>query len=85
MSDKQEFAYIGRKPCGCIVAAVVDSPERRKDTAQKVAGFIADGLTVERVNGTLCQIATRTKPRRRRAALGPHRGGRGRGRGVTCW
>lgn len=28
MSD---FAYVGIKPCGCVVAASVDQPERRRD------------------------------------------------------
>lgn len=49
MSEQQAFAYIGKKPCGCIVAAVVDLAERKETTAQHVAEMIADGLTVERV------------------------------------
>jgi hypothetical protein len=43
-------AYVGTKPCGCTVAAVVDDPAYRKDTARSVAEFIADGLNVERVS-----------------------------------
>ena len=48
MSD--EYAYIGIKKCGCVVAAAVDSPDRPKDVAKDVAGFIRDGLTIERVS-----------------------------------
>ena len=42
-------AYIGRKECGCVVAAVVDDPKYKKDTAQSVAEFLEGGLTIERV------------------------------------
>lgn len=43
------FAYVGRKPCGCIGAAFVDKPEHAKDIAREVASWIRDGLTVERM------------------------------------
>lgn len=46
MSD---MAYIGRKACGCCVAAAVDKPEHRKDTAKHVAQWVRSGLTIERV------------------------------------
>jgi hypothetical protein len=39
--------YVGRKDCGCVVAACVDNPEHRRDTARFVADIIKDGLTVE--------------------------------------
>lgn len=39
--------YIGVKPCGCVVGIVTDTCD--KSTADYVAGFIRDGLTVERV------------------------------------
>ena len=46
-----EFGYIGKKPeCGCIVAVVVDMPGMEKATGRDVAGFIKDGLIVERVS-----------------------------------
>lgn len=48
----EHMAYIGRKSCGCVVAAYVDDPERRKDTAKEVASWIRDGLTVEHVTVT---------------------------------
>jgi hypothetical protein len=43
------MCYIGRKSCGCVVAAVVDNPDRKKDVARSVAGFIKEGLTIEHV------------------------------------
>lgn len=45
----ERMAYIGQKPCGCVVAAAVDIPECRKETAKDVAEWIRSGLTVERV------------------------------------
>jgi hypothetical protein len=49
--DKPEFAYIGRKPCGCVVAMAVDDPDRKrkKHTGKMVGSWIADGLNIERV------------------------------------
>lgn len=50
--DKPEFAYIGRKPCGCVVAMMVDDPDRKhkKRTGKEVGSWIADGLNIERVS-----------------------------------
>lgn len=42
------FLYCASRPCGCVVAARVDSPDRVKDTAKSISGWISDGLTVER-------------------------------------
>lgn len=49
--DKPEFAYIGRKPCGCVVAMMVDDPDRKhkKRTGKEVGSWVADGLNIERV------------------------------------
>lgn len=44
MSD----AYIALLPCGCIVAAIVDSFEHRSDVAKEVASWIRDGHRIER-------------------------------------
>jgi len=44
MSD----CYVGRKSCGCPVAAVVDNPEHKHDTARAIADWIRSGLTIER-------------------------------------
>lgn len=43
------YSYVGRKSCGCLVAAVVDDTDDAKDVAADVAGFIRQGLTIERV------------------------------------
>ena len=43
------FSYIGRKHCGCLVAAMVDDPEHKKDIAKEIAKWIRDGLIIERV------------------------------------
>ena len=40
--------YVGIKECGCVVAAVVDVPEHRKETAKAVQEWIRDGLQIER-------------------------------------
>lgn len=53
LSASDYMAYIGRKSCGCIVAATVDDPIFKKDTAKFVAKLLRDGLFVERVS---CQF-----------------------------
>jgi hypothetical protein len=40
--------YVGVLSCGCAVAATVDRPEWKRDTARTIAEWIKDGLTVER-------------------------------------
>jgi len=56
MSDNKEDltpTYIGRKPCGCVVFAMVDepnpTPQYRKDLAKELARCIRQGLEIERV------------------------------------
>lgn len=44
MSD----SCVAIRACGCWVAATVDRPEWRRDTAKTVAQFLRDGYTVER-------------------------------------
>lgn len=39
--------YIGRETCGCVTAVVNDDGD--KATGREVAGFIAQGRTIERV------------------------------------
>lgn len=46
--NEDKFAYIGRKPCGCVVAVATDDGDVR--TATHVYGFIVDGLTVDHVS-----------------------------------
>lgn len=42
--------YIGRMPCGCVVAVAIDDPQFKKHTAKSVADFIKEGYSVEHVN-----------------------------------
>lgn len=39
--------YVGRKPCGCVVAIVADLGD--KETGQNVAELIKDGLIIDRL------------------------------------
>lgn len=41
-----KFCYIGRRPCGCVMAITTDN--RGKDTARAVAEMIENGATVNR-------------------------------------
>jgi hypothetical protein len=49
MGDESEWAYISRKPCGCLGIAVVDNPERRNFVATEVARAVRQGEIIERV------------------------------------
>lgn len=52
MSDPNDLtvpSYIGRKPCGCVIAAVVDDGTTPKMVADALRDFVMDGLTIERV------------------------------------
>ena len=49
MSGDNGYAYVGIKPCGCMVFAFVDRPEHKRDIAKEVAVCIRSGWTVERV------------------------------------
>lgn len=44
------YSYIGRKPCGCMVAAIVDEPDMAKIIAEWLPKWIAQGLTIEHVH-----------------------------------
>jgi hypothetical protein len=44
-----DMAYVGIKACGCIVAATVDNPQHKREVAKDIAGFIRQGLSVERI------------------------------------
>lgn len=46
---EERMAYIDRSPCGCVMGAVVDSPEHRKDVARFCAETVKGGGTLERV------------------------------------
>lgn len=56
IDENERFVYVGRKKCGCAVGIVTDLGDAR--TANAVAGFIKDGLAVNRVPwSTYRQIA----------------------------
>jgi len=44
------MSYVGRKDCGCMVAAIVDDPQDRRDVAKQVGEWIRHGLTIEWVD-----------------------------------
>ena len=46
---EKKYAYIGKRPCGCIAAATLVMDDRLEDTANDVADFIKEGLIIERV------------------------------------
>ena len=48
MNDKPKGVYIGRKPCGCCIAAAADLGD--EGTARAVAEWIKDGLTITHVD-----------------------------------
>lgn len=51
MDENERFVYIGRKKCGCAVGVVTDLGDAR--TANAVAGFIKDGLTVNCISWSI--------------------------------
>lgn len=44
------MAYVGRKVCGCVCAAIVDDPAHKKEVAEDIADWIKSGLTIDRVS-----------------------------------
>jgi hypothetical protein len=48
-TTEESMAYIARKPCGCIVMAIMDMPDIRELIAERVGEAISEGLTVQRV------------------------------------
>ncbi len=45
----ESMTYVARAACGCLKMAMVDNPERKRDTANAVAQAIRLGETVERI------------------------------------
>lgn len=41
------YAYIGRKPCGCVVAAFTDAPEWHETLIKVIVAWLRAGWTVE--------------------------------------
>ena len=48
MGEGSKHVYVGTTACGCRVAVVADLPESRKFTAESIAEYVRDGLTVTR-------------------------------------
>lgn len=44
-----EMSYVARKRCGCIVSAIVDVPEMKKEIADALSEWVRAGYTVDRV------------------------------------
>lgn len=64
-----DWLYIGKKACGCVVAACVDDPDDRQWTSERVAEFVRESYQIERVEGPImlkrCTHAQVTPPERR--------------------
>jgi protein gp37 len=43
------YAYVAYKPCGCLVCATVDEPNRAKHTAKHLSQWVKAGYRIERV------------------------------------
>ena len=61
--------YVAYKDCGCMVGAVVDIPECRKDAAEDVARWIKDGLKVARVSVAEVRIKLLRCPHKKQQQL----------------
>jgi hypothetical protein len=48
-APKEPMAYIGRKDCGCVVAACIDDKEHPEYTAEDLKEFAIAGYAIERV------------------------------------
>ena len=61
----ETMAYVGRKPCGCLVAATVDDGSH--NVADDVRDFILRGYTIEHVpiEGMRLKRCTCPKPANR--------------------
>lgn len=47
---KEHMCYVGRKPCGCIITVIGNTPDRKKHIARTVAGWINEGLIIGRAS-----------------------------------
>ncbi len=56
----EEMCYIGRRPCGCVVAAVVIRAGEEKRVAKDVAVLIKEGLAIEQVTIVYVKANLRT-------------------------
>lgn len=46
---KNEFAYIGVKPCGCVPCVAADEEDYRERISELLPEWIKKGMTVEHV------------------------------------
>lgn len=47
----EQFAYVAiRRQCGCMIAAIIDSPEMKDTIPTQIARWYRLGMTVERVS-----------------------------------
>jgi hypothetical protein len=49
MTNDATHAYVGRRECGCMCAAILDFPGNEAETGKEVAEFIRDGMKIDRV------------------------------------
>jgi hypothetical protein len=49
MSDTDP-SLVALKSCGCVVAAMVDTPEFRRDNAKEVARLMRNGFAIQRLS-----------------------------------
>ena len=55
--DTEPMVYLARKPCGCVVAVQVDTPEYSRAVAKEIGNWVRDGYTVERMTVATLHIA----------------------------
>lgn len=55
-----EYSYIGRKPCGCLVAAVSCTWDA-DDMASALGNWVKQGLTIERVSDDVVRAEFTTR------------------------
>lgn len=55
--ESATYAYVGRRPCGCVRAATVDDHRDPRRIARNVAEMIESGLAVERVPTAYVRVA----------------------------
>ncbi len=57
-----EFVYIGAAPCGCVVSAYIDNPNRKRDVDKAIADSVRDGLLVSRIPRSTTSPFTKCEP-----------------------
>jgi len=62
VTDAEENVYVGRAPCGCIRAVIVDADDARWLTAITAARWLRSGLTIERMAVETVRTTSLTRP-----------------------